>query len=58
MDKMDKEIEDIRRLMLNSVKDIASKRWRMKRINCSGKINGALQHNVWKLGGEPTVAAT
>jgi hypothetical protein len=56
IDKMDKEIEEIRRLMLKSAKETVNNRWRLTRRYCSGKINGALQHKVWKPGGEPAAA--
>jgi hypothetical protein len=32
-------------------------RWRLTREDCSGKIDGSLQHNIWKLGGEPATVA-
>jgi hypothetical protein len=41
-DRMDKEIMELRRLMQRSDKET--------REECSGKTNGALQHNIWKLG--------
>jgi hypothetical protein len=52
MDKMDKEIEEIRRLMLKTTKETVNNRWRLTRGDCSGNINGALQHNIWKPGGD------
>jgi hypothetical protein len=57
MEKLDKDIKEISKLMLMSSKEIVRNRWMMKRGYCSGKINGALQHNVWKPGGELALAA-
>jgi len=42
MDKLDKEIEEIRKLMLRSTKENVNNRWRLKREYCIGKINGVL----------------
>jgi hypothetical protein len=53
MDKLDKEIEEIRRLMLKSTKETVNNRWRLTRGDCSGKIHEALQHKIWKPRGEP-----
>jgi len=52
---MDKEIEEIRRLMMKSIKETIINRWRLTRGDCSGKINGALQHKFWKPGRDPAV---
>jgi hypothetical protein len=57
MDKLDEEIEEIRRLMLKSTKETINNKWRLTRRYCSGKMNGALQHKVWKPGGNPAIAA-
>ena len=51
MDKLDEEINEIRRLMLKSSKETINNRWRLTRGYFNGKINGALQHKIRKLGG-------
>jgi hypothetical protein len=46
IDKLDKEIEEIRRLMLKSTKETVNNRWRLTRGDCSGKINGHCNINL------------
>jgi hypothetical protein len=58
MDKLDEEIEEIRRLMLKSAKETVNNKWRLTRRYCSGIMNGALQHKIWKPGGNPAAATT
>jgi hypothetical protein len=50
MDKLDEEIQEIRRLMLKSAREIVNNRWRLTRGDCSGKINASLQQKIWKPG--------
>jgi hypothetical protein len=50
MDKLDEEIEEIRRLMLKSTEETINNKWRLIREDCSGKVNRAPQHKVWKHG--------
>jgi hypothetical protein len=55
---LDAEIEEIRRLMLKSIEEIVSNRWRMRRRDCSGNMNKPLQHKVQKPRGKLTASTT